>query len=121
MVQSVKRFAIAFSTGRGERSLPIHTVYRLTCALRRMYQTEDRLWTSFSALFRADPYLQMLEGLEQDLRQMVQRMTVRGFASKSEQYSIRTTGSSEYNSGCLQCAPKRRSFTNCRDVEPSNI
>jgi len=83
-----------------------------------MYRTEDSLWTSFSALFRADPYLQMLEKLEQDLRQMVQEMAVRGFASKSEEYFIRTADSSEYNPG-LGCASN--SFTDRRDVEPSNI
>jgi len=84
-------------------------------------QTEDNLWFSFSALFRADPCLRTLEGLEQDLRQMVQRMTVRGFASKSEKYFIHTAGSPGYSLGCLQCAPNRRSFTDRRDVESSNI
>ena len=63
------------------RHFPLsHSFRRLTYALRRLgilSQTEYSLWISFSAFFRADPCLQLLGGLEQDLRQSVQRMTVR--------------------------------------------
>ena len=81
-----------------------HPVYSLTYALRRLgilSKTENGLWFSFSALFRADPCLRTLERLEQDLRQMVQRMTVRGFAPKTEGYLIHIAGSPAYNAGCL--------------------
>jgi hypothetical protein len=68
------------------RVLPFpHHVYRLIYVLRRLgilSQTEDSLWIRFSAFFRVDPCLRLLEGLEEDLRQKVQRMTVCSFALK---------------------------------------
>ncbi len=64
------------------RAFPfLHPVHGLTYALRRLRilsQIEDGLWISFSAFFRTDPCSRLLEELEQDLRQKVQRMTVRG-------------------------------------------
>jgi hypothetical protein len=63
----------------------VHVVHRLTYVLRCLgilSRTENSLWIWFSAFFRADPCLRLLEALEEDLRQKVQRMTVRGFASK---------------------------------------
>jgi len=62
-----------------------HSVHRLTYALRRLdilCETEDSLWFRFSALFRADPCLRLLEELEEDLKQKFQRMTVRGLHQK---------------------------------------
>ena len=73
----------------------LHPLHRLTCALRRLgilSQTEGSLWISFSAFFRADPCLQLLKGLEQDLRKKVQRMTVRGFAPNAGKYLTHAAG-----------------------------
>jgi len=82
MVRSVKRFTVAFWTKSGEKSIPIcPPVHCLTYALRRLNilcQPDDSLWFRFSAFFRADPCLRLLEELEEDLKQRVQRMTVRG-------------------------------------------
>jgi len=74
----------------------------------------------FSALFWAEPYLWLLEELE-DLKQRVQRKTVCDFAPKTEKYLIHTAGCPAYNTGCLQCTPNRRGFTDRRDVESSNM
>ena len=83
MVLSAKRFTPLFWTESGETRFPIPTLCtRLQYAPRRLgilCPIEDGLWFSFSALFRADPCLRLLEGLEQDLRRKVQRMTVRGW------------------------------------------
>ena len=83
MVLSAKRFTPLFWTESGETRFPIPTLCtRLQYAPRRLgilSPIEDGLWFSFSALFRADPCLRLLEGLEQDLRRKVQRMTVRGW------------------------------------------
>ena len=74
-------------------------VHRPIYALRRLSiltRVEDSAWISFSALFRADPCLRLLDGLEQDLMQKVQRMTVGCFAqkiAKIEKYLTHTTGS----------------------------
>ena len=57
----------------------LRPVHHLTYALRRLgilSQAEDSLWISLSSTFRADPSLRLLEELEQDLRQKVQRMAV---------------------------------------------
>jgi len=100
-----------------------HPVHRLIYALRRLdilSQTEDSLWLRFSAFFRADPCLRRLEELEEDLKQRVQRMTVRGFASETEEYLIHTAGCPAYNRWCLQCTPNTRGCTDRRDVESSN-
>ena len=82
MVLSAKRFAPSFWTESGEKSLPFpRLAYGLICALSRLdilSRIEGGPWMSFSAFFRADPCLRLLEKLEQDLRQKVQRMTVRG-------------------------------------------
>ena len=62
-----------------------HTVHRLTHVLRdldKLSQTKDSLWSRFFAFFRADPCLRLLEELEEDLKQRVQRMTVRGLHQK---------------------------------------
>jgi hypothetical protein len=74
-----------------KRALPFaRPVLRLTYALRRLYvlsQIEDSLWFRFSAFFRADPCLRRLEELEEDLKQRVQRMTVRGLHQKPKSTS----------------------------------
>jgi hypothetical protein len=92
MVQSVERFTVAFWTKSSERAL-LFAHPRLTYALRRLdilSQIEDSLWFRFSAFFRADPCLRLLEELEENLKRRVERTTVRGFALKSEEYLIHT-------------------------------
>ena len=88
MVQSLKHFTIAFLTQNSKKCFPIPTpVQRLTHALRQLgilSQAEDSVKMRLFALFRADPCLRLLEGLEQDLRQKRQQMTVRCFALKIE-------------------------------------
>jgi len=62
-----------------------HAVHRLTYALRPLdtpSETKDGLWFWFSALFRDDPCLRLLEEHEEDLKQKFQRMTVRGLHQK---------------------------------------
>jgi len=78
MVQSVNRFTTAFWTENGEK----RPLIRTPCpdAPRRLgilSQTEDSLWLRFFAFFRADPCLRLLNELEEDLKQKVQKMTVR--------------------------------------------
>lgn len=70
-----------------------HSVNSLTCVFRtlvKLSQGEDYLWCSFLALFRADPCLLRLEGLERDLRQEVQLMTVGCLVPTTEKYLTRT-------------------------------
>ena len=97
MVQSVKHFTIAFLTRNCKKCFLIPTpVQRLTRALRRLgilSQAEDSVRMRLFALFRADPCLRLLEGLEQDLKQKRQQMTVRCFAPnfvKFEKYLTHT-------------------------------
>ena len=95
-MHSAKRFTVAFWTDSGKRAFPFsHPVHRLTYTLRRLSilsQTEVNLWMRISALFRPDPYLRLLEELEEDSRQTVQEMRVRGFAPKLKSTSYTPQG-----------------------------
>jgi len=78
----------------------------------------------FSAFFRADPCLRLLEELEEDLRDKAQLMTVRRFAPKTGKYLIHTADIPSVppvNTGCLhpnRCM-RKRGFTNRRYVKSS--
>ena len=109
---------------RWEELFNSHTYTVSIMLFRRLdilLQTEGSPWISFSASFRVDPSLRLLEGLEQDLRQKVQRITVCRFAPNTEKYLIHTTGSPPYNPSFLQCAPNRRDLTDCRYLNSSVI
>jgi len=73
-----------------KRASSPYPVHPLTCAFRCLdilSKTEDSLCFRFSAFFRADPCLRLLEELKEDLKQRVQRMTVRGLHQKMKSTS----------------------------------